>query len=341
MRKHISRKKAIVISLAAILLSLLSIHIICRFSETAIKNAAFSWSVFKGSSSFYSTPSDIRSLMEEAQANGQNDKKDGDIKEFTYGSDGATDKYERVIVRNTNKAEINIKEILSQKSDLSVNKSEPSVLIFHSHTTESYQLLDRSFYAVGFIPRSNDENRNMVRVGEEICREIEKAGYKVIHDKKIHDYVYSSAYDDSRKSVIEYLKKYNSIKVILDIHRDAIQTDDGTKIKPVTTLMGRKAAQLMIITGCGEEGSGVENFPHWRQNLIFACELQDVLEEKFPTITRPVFFCPRRYNMNLSHTSLLVEVGSDANTLDEACFSGRCLGAAVSEILSRYEEKND
>ena len=285
---------------------------------------------------FYEVDEDIQKLIEQAKANEKNDKKDGDIYEKTYTTEGMTNKYGIIKMKNTNKTQIDIKALLEEKADLSVVKDKPAVLIFHTHTTESYQILDRDFYAVGYTARSNDSAKNMVRVGDEICSELEKAGYKVIHDTNIYDSRYNGAYNRSRQAVAEYLKKYPSIQVTLDIHRDAIQTSDGTKIKPTANLNGKKAAQVMIISGCQEEGNGIEDFPDWRYNLIFALKLQKEMEESFPSLTRPIFFCPRRYNMNMTRCSLLIEVGSDSNTLEEACLSGRCIGKSLSNLLKDY-----
>ncbi len=288
---------------------------------------------------FNRTDEDILDLIKEAEKKASKDKKDGKISEYTYKNDGVTDKYGLVRVKNVNsKTGINIKKLLETDSDLKVNKDEPAVLIFHTHTTETYEILDRGFYAVGHKTRSNDSAINMVRVGEETVKEIENAGYKVIHDKEIHDSTYNTAYAHSRKSVESYLKKYPSVKVVLDLHRDAIQRSDGTKIKPTATVDGKKAAQIMIISGCQEEGGPIEGFPNWKTNLAFAVELQNTLEELFEGITRPLYFSPRKYNMDLTTCSLLVEIGSDANTLDEAVYTGRCLGKAVSRILEKYEE---
>ncbi|MBQ8503292.1 MAG: stage II sporulation protein P [Clostridia bacterium] len=281
---------------------------------------------------------DIRKLIEEKEKTAAEDKKDGDISEYQYINDGVTDKYGLVRVKNVNKTEIDIEKKLSEKIDLSVDKQKPAVLIFHTHTTETYQILDRGFYEEGFMTRSNDSSQNMVRVGKAICEQIEKAGYKVIHDTAVYDGKYSGAYDRSRAGVAEYLKKYPSIQVVLDIHRDAIQQTDGTKIKPVAEIDGKKAAQVMIISGCQEEGNSVTNLPDWKYNLTFAVHLQNKLEELFEGITRPLYFCPRSYNMNLTHCSLLIEVGSDSNTLDEAVYTGKCIGRAVAEILKEYEE---
>lgn len=288
---------------------------------------------------FTDTPEDVLSVMAKKQKTAHKDKKDGAIFEKQYKSEGVTDSFGNVRVKNVNKTAVDIEKELKKDIDLQLKKGEAAVLIFHTHTTETFQLLDRGFYETGFNTRSNDKGVNMVRVGEEICSEIRKAGFEVIHDKVIHDSTYSGAYSHSRKTVEEYLEENPSIEIVLDIHRDAIEQSDGTKIKPTAVIDGKKAAQIMIITGCQEKGGPIENFPDWRYNLTFALQLQNKLEESFPGITRPLYFCPRKYNMDLTHCSVLVEVGSDVNTLEEAVYTGKCLGVAVSEILKEYKDK--
>ncbi|MCM1364213.1 MAG: stage II sporulation protein P [Faecalibacterium sp.] len=285
---------------------------------------------------FYTTPDDIKKMIEQAKKNTKNDKKDGTIYEKQYVNEGVTDKYGSVKVKNTNDTKIDIKQMLSEKVDLSIDKSKPAVLIYHTHTTESYQYIDRNFYATGYVSRNTDESRNMVRVGDAICEQLEKAGFVVLHDKTIHDAKYNGAYERSRATVVEYLKKYPTIQITLDIHRDAIQQTNGVKIKPTATINGKKAAQVMIISGCQEKGNGIENFADWRYNLVFATHLQKEMEETFPGLTRPIFFCPRRYNMNLTHTSLLLEIGSDSNTLEEAYFTGKCIGKSLAQLMAKY-----
>lgn len=284
------------------------------------------------------TPDDIKKLMKEAKAQSKNDKKDGAISVWKYTDEGVTDKFGVVKVKNVNKTQINIENLLSKKADLSVNKEEPSVLIFHTHTTETYQLIDRNYYPTDNVTRSEDSARNMVRIGDALCEELEKAGIKYIHDTKIHDKRYTGAYDNSRETAVEYLKKYPSIQVVLDVHRDAVERTDGTKIRPVAKINGKNAAQIMIISGCQEEGNGLTEFPDWKENLVFALQLQKTSEENFEGLMRPIYFCPRMYNMNLTHCSLLLEIGSDSNTLEEAEYSGRLIGNALSKLLKEYEE---
>ena len=282
------------------------------------------------------TPADLLALAADPALNGSAGKRAGAIRKQTYTTEGVTDKSGVVRVKNINKTKIDVAKLLEQKADLSVSKQAPSVLIFHTHTTESFQYLDRSFYTAGFPTRDKDAGRNMIRVGDEICGQLEAMGFSVIHDTEVHDAHYTGAYERSRAAVQRYQKQYPSLQVLLDIHRDAIQQSDGTKIKPVATVGDKQAAQVMIISGCQEDGNGVTDFPDWKQNLVFALLLQQKMEQQFPGLTRPVFFAPRRYNMHLSHCSLLLEVGSDSNTLEEACYSGRLIGYALGLLLEDY-----
>ena len=115
---------------------------------------------------FSSTPDDIRQMMLKYEKTAGKDKKGGKISEQTYKSSGVTDSFGRVRVKNVNDTGINIKKLLGEKADLDIkDKSKPTVLIFHTHTTETYQPLDRNFYSKNYQPRTNDSSMNMVRVG--------------------------------------------------------------------------------------------------------------------------------------------------------------------------------
>ena len=283
-----------------------------------------------------STPEDIKLLIDSAKSVAADDKEDGKITEKQYGKSTVTTQVGNILVRNNTDTQqkLDLNKFLTAKPDINItDKSQPTVLLFHTHTTESYEMLDRGWYAQDYVTRSNSSDRNMVRVGIEIKEQLEAAGYTVIHDTEIHDVKYTGAYDHSRKSVEKYLKEYPSIQIVLDIHRDAIEENNGTRIKPTATVLGKKAAQMMIITGC-EEGN-VTSFPNWKQNLTFALNLQSVCEEMYPGLMRPVYFCQRKYNMDLSPNNLLVEMGSCANTLEEAAYSGRLLGTALVKMLDQ------
>lgn len=282
------------------------------------------------------TPKDILKLMEDAKKSSADDKKDGSIKPWTYGKSSATSIFGNVLVRNaTDTKAINIEKVLKEGTDLKIkDKSKPSVLIYHTHTTEGFELLDRDWYAADKSSRTADSSRNIVRVGKEIAKELEAAGFNVIHDETIHDLKYSGAYDRSRETVRKHLEKHPEIQVTIDVHRDAIQENDGTKIKPISEIGGKKSAQVMIITGA-QEGT-VKDFQNWESNLKFALGLQKSCEDMSPGLMRPVFFCQRKYNMDMTKYSLLVEVGSEANTLEEAAYAGRLFGRGLAALLEKH-----
>lgn len=280
-------------------------------------------------------PADIEALTEAAQELYKSYKKSGDIKEMQMGGSSACVSYGIIDVNNKTDESVDIKTILNTKPPLgTVTKDEPYILIYHTHTTEGYELLDLGWYSNQYVSRTTDESKNMVRVGDELTETLEQAGYKVIHDRNIYDKAYNGAYDRSRVTVEKYLEQYPSIKITLDVHRDAIQYDNGTKCKPTALINGRKAAQVMIITGC--EGDGVTDFPDWKQNLTFALHLQNTVQECYEGLMRPVFFCNRKYNMNVTPCSLLLEFGTDANTLQEAVYSAQLIGNSLAKMLNNY-----
>lgn len=209
--------------------------------------------------------------------------------------------------------------------------SEPQVLIMHTHTTESYALSDNDYYDINYPSRNLDATRNVVRVGDEITKQLEAAGIGVIHDTTVHDYPsYNGSYDRSKQTVETILAQYPSIKVVLDIHRDAIETDDGTRYAPVANIDGRNAAQIMIISGCDD---GTMDYPNYLQNLAFASVLEQQVESDYPGLTRPISFKYKYYNQSLTTGSLLIEVGSNSNSLDEAIYSGYLLGKSLAKTL--------
>lgn len=215
--------------------------------------------------------------------------------------------------------------------------AEPQVLIVHTHATESYEKYDRDIYDTRNTWRSTDNADNMVMVGDAMQRVLEENGIAVLHDTTQHDYPsYNGSYERSAETIRAYLEEYPSIKVVLDLHRDAMQREDAI-VKPVAVIDGKKAAQIMIIAACDDGSMGV---PEWRENLRFAALFQDYMEQEHPQLTKPVFFCYRKYNMDLTTGSLLLEFGSNANTLEEAVYSAEMAGEALSRLILdnvRYE----
>lgn len=214
---------------------------------------------------------------------------------------------------------------------------EPQVLIFHTHATESYESYDSEIYDTRNTWRSTDNNINMVAVGNVLAKQLEDAGIGVIHDTTKHDFPsYNGSYERSAETIKRYLEKYPSIKVVLDVHRDAIQREDDLIVKPVVEINGKKAAQLMIITGSDD---GTMNIPHWEKNLQFAAAVQDAIEQDYPHLTRPIFFCYRKYNMDLTTGSLLLEVGACGNTLEESLYTAEMVGKSLAKLLNESKSK--
>lgn len=303
------------------------------FSPSGFGGGGYNVVVYKNG-----TPSDILALMEEAKSVYKGLKKTGDIKEQQFCTSVTGTSFGAVSVNNRTTESISIKNLLNETPKYkNITKDEPYILVYHTHTTEGYELLDLGWYSNQYNSRTKDSRKNMVRVGEELVKELEKAGYKVIHDKTIYDSSYNGAYGRSLVSVEKYLEKYPSIVLTLDVHRDAIHYDNGTKSKPTAEINGKKAAQVMIISGC--EGDGVEDFPEWKDNLTFALHLQNTVEERYDGLMRPVFFCNRKYNMNVTPCSLLLEFGTDANTLEESVYSASLIGKSISEMLDKELKK--
>ena len=283
------------------------------------------------------TPSDVKKLMKQAEKKYTKKNFRGKTSEEPYQGGGTIISYDNVQIQSKIPAKFykpDIKALISEGSDLKIkDKTKPSILIYHSHTTEAYSLLDSGYY-ISSDSRSKDASKNMVRVGDELARYLEKAGFSVIHDTEIHDTDYNSSYDSSRRSVEKYLEEYPSIEVTIDVHRDDITYSNKTKVKPTVKVNGKKAARMMIIAGC--EWGRVVNFPDWEYNLRFDLEMQQKVNSLYPDLMRPVLFSERKYNMYETHNSFLLEVGTDANTLDEACYSARLFGKALGELLNEY-----
>lgn len=295
----------------------------------------------KKSDDITQTDSDVLEKINKARRIKQTTKRKrgGKVIDRTYKNVANTISYQNVVVQNRTHKKVNIKSILENGANLSIkNKEEPTVLIYHSHTCESYLTLDENYWYKGFTARSEDSSENVVRVGTAICEQLEKAGINVIHDTSIYDSDYPNAYKTAGKGIDKILKKYPSIKIAIDIHRDAVDSGN-VKYKPVTEIAGKRAAQLMIITGCEEDY--ITDFPNWKENLKFALCLQQKCESMYPTLMRPVYFADRRYNMYKLYNSVLIEMGSDGNTLEQAVYSGKMLGNALASLIGDYVEENE
>ncbi len=255
------------------------------------------------------------------------------ITECIFGNNGI--KCDNFFINNKTNLNLNFKEKLNNHLSLKVQKNNvPQVLVVHTHTSESYMDKDQGFYYKGTNFHSTNNKRNVVLVGDAICSVMEKNGIKTIHNSTYHDVpMYTGSYKRAAQTIEKVLAENPSIKVVLDIHRDTIEYSNKRKIKPTVKVNGRKAAQIMIISGCDTDGT-LEH-PKWQENLKFTLKLQREIETLYPNLTRSLLFMHARYNQHLTIGSTLMEIGTDANTLEEAVYSGILVGTAISRLLNR------
>ena len=219
-----------------------------------------------------------------------------------------------------------------KKPDFKIKANKkPEVLIMHTHTTEGFEPYERDYYDNSHPSRTKNLDKNVAKVGEALAKKLEKAGIGVIHDKTIHDSPsYNGSYERSAETVKKILKENPTIKVVLDIHRDAIQQQNGDRIAPIAEINGKKAAQVMIISGCDD---GTMNMPNYLKNFRLASLFQQQIENDNKGLTRAVLFDYRKYNQDLTTGSLLIEVGAYSNSLDHAVYSAELIGDSIAKAL--------
>lgn len=234
---------------------------------------------------------------------------------------------ELVEIRNNCGYETDVPAMLQKPLSWDLRQNAPTVLIVHSHGTESYE--NTQGYAETSQYRTLDTDYNMISIGEEVKRILEEGGVQVIHDTTAHDNPsYSASYSQSRKSVKAYLKEYPSICLVLDLHRDAVTDKQGKQTAVTATCDGTTAAQLMLVVGTDVRLS----HPQWPENMSLAVKLHALLERNFPGICRPISFRSQRFNQDLSPGALLVEVGAAGNTHAQALEAARVLGKTLLEL---------
>lgn len=256
------------------------------------------------------------------------EKKKNKVLEIQMGKSGI--KCGNFYVNNKTGKNIDFEKYLYRNPKINIrNKKAPVILIYHTHTSESYM-------GSSSDSRTQNKTKNMISIGNEICKKLKEHGISYIHDDTVHDYPnYNGAYTRSAKTLKEYIKKNPGLQLTIDLHRDSMGDNKLGKIKPVfTTKSKKKSAQIMFVSGCGIDKS--LNFPNWEKNLSLSLNLQNVCEKCFPGLTREFLIKNSRYNQNISPGSILIEIGSDANSLDEAKEAARMLGESLAIFFRRY-----
>lgn len=213
----------------------------------------------------------------------------------------------------------------------SADGKAPAVLIVHTHGTECYSTYSDRYLdsEIGF--RDHNTEHNMIAVGSAAANALAERGISVLHCTIMHDAEsYNDSYNNSAKAIRELTEKYPSISYVLDLHRDAVQYEDGSIARPIIETELGPTAQLMLVIGTNAMGA---NHPNWQSNLSLGLKLQTALNDRYPNIARPISLRGAAYNQQYTPGSLLVEVGACGNTLAEAERAAVLLADALTTVI--------
>ena len=226
--------------------------------------------------------------------------------------------------------QVDIQSLLQKPLAWKLKGEQPTVLILHSHGTESYE--KKEDYQEISPYRTLDNGYNMVSVGDRVAQLLEAEGIRVIHDKTLHDYPsYNNAYTNARSAIEACLSENPSVCLVLDLHRDAAEDENGNQKAATVSINGESTANLMLVMGSDK---GSLSYPHWEQNLALAVKLQAQLEQMYPGLCKPIKLGTSRYNQDLSTGALLIEVGTAGNTRAEALAAAELLAEGILALAN-------
>jgi stage II sporulation protein P len=226
-------------------------------------------------------------------------------------------------------SEADIAKLLKDPLKLKFEKKGPKVLIYHTHTTEAYLKKLEDLKKKNVPSRTQDPRYSVAKVGDELTNYLKKYEISTIHNNTIHDYNYPKSYVNSLNTLQKYLKSYTSLKMTIDLHRDAKGSGED-KLRVPAKINGKNAAQIMFVIGTNKNNY----HPNWKENLKLALKLQEKMNELYPGLSKPVWISHNRYNQHMTTGSITVEIGGDGNTIDEALESARYLAKVISEVIN-------
>ena len=230
--------------------------------------------------------------------------------------------------RIRNQSDYELTEDILSLEDFNLTNTK-KILIYHTHTCESYTPSEEYNYTMTGNYRTTDNNYNVVRLGEELSKFLTNKGFEVIHDTSYHDYPsYSGSYERSLETIQEILNENQDIQIVIDLHRDAV--GDGASYGPTVKIDGQSVAQMMLVVGT--DGGGLEH-PNWRQNIKTAIKIQETANLLYPGLFRPIIVRNSRYNQHVTPGAFIIEVGATGNTLEECLLSMQCLANIIEEAF--------
>ncbi len=251
--------------------------------------------------------------------------------DLTYG----TQKGE-VSVSNMTSYNPDIETVLSGEYPIHTSLDEysaekPLILIIHTHGTESYSPNGALSVPQNFLHRNSDISQNVVAVGSVMANLLNNAGIPTLHCEIMHDIdSYTRSYNLSADTVQKYLTEHPSIQYVFDVHRDAIVRQNGDLVRPITVINGEISAQVMLLVGTDEMGA---DHPDWETNFAVAAELQSRLTSSYDRFARPINIRGASFNEQFTRGSLLIEIGSAANSLEEAKTAAKYLTYSIIDMI--------
>lgn len=247
----------------------------------------------------------------------------------------------QILLSNTTAYKIDTENYLCAdypiKTDLDDYSDEnPLVLIVHTHGTESYAPEGAEYISDSDPHRSPDTSKNMIAIGSLMAEILNESGIPTLHCETMHDIEsYQRSYDLAADTIQKYLTEYPSIKYVFDVHRDAIVSSDGSLIRPLTLINGKRSAQIMLLVGTNEKGA---DHPEWETNFTVAAKLQERLTTNYEKFARPINIRGASFNEQFTPGSLLIEIGSAANTLSEAKTAARELTYTIANMIKEESQ---
>ncbi len=236
----------------------------------------------------------------------------------------------KLLLSNETKYSVNLENLAATTQNIGAG----SVLIIHTHGTEAYLPSGQEYYLEGEDFRSTDIEENVVAVGTVFGEVLESHGITVYHDQSLYDeFSYNNSYTASRSACRQWLQQHPDIRYVIDIHRDAVTDGSGQSQKTLCSVEGQSVAQVMLVIGTDEAGA---SHGAWKTNLSVAVKYQQYLNAH-PTFARPLYLRRASYNQQLCGGSMLLEVGSAANSLDEAKAAASLAAEAFCKLYCELE----
>lgn len=233
------------------------------------------------------------------------------------------------MLKNLTTYKINVEKLLKEDLKVGFEGNGIETIIYHTHTTESYTQSNNYRYEANGVYRTLNNNANMIKIGNEIKKNLQKYGMGVYHDTTVYDYPdYNSSYSKAGKGIVQNLNKYKNAKIVLDVHRDAISINTE-QYKPIVKIDNKNVAQFLLVVGTNQGGL---NHPNWKENLKLALKLKKLADEKYPGLCRSVILRKERFNQQVANGAMIVEIGATGNTIEEVLETSKYFSELLIEV---------